>query len=242
MISFHICYKINIIAFAIQWTKWLRKLSVFKIYFWNVCISEFDWNRSITTFLLIWKFSRKLKMKILFWTKKKIYRVNPIYGYADPTPPFPLRSGHIHVKDAHCAETNKKSIFRFLFFNLRLIVYTIYRWHTQISMCIINQKKSFESGQDYMEDAQFVETNEKPIFHFLVFEIWLIFYQQLLERRPKYHQKKPILFFCHIRCTMFLNLWKKHLAIIRFSDMVACVLKLLENWDLEIFFYLIQKC
>ena len=42
----------------------------------------------------------------------------------DPSPP-PLRSGHIHMKDAHSAESNEKSYFRFLFFQLWLIVFTI---------------------------------------------------------------------------------------------------------------------
>ena len=38
----------------------------------------------------------------------------------------PLRSGHIDMKDAECAEKNEKLIFRFLLFELWLIVFTIY--------------------------------------------------------------------------------------------------------------------
>ena len=41
-------------------------------------------------------------------------------------PHTPLRSGHIYMKDAHSAESNEKSIFRFLFFELWLIVFTIH--------------------------------------------------------------------------------------------------------------------
>ena len=40
--------------------------------------------------------------------------------------PIPLSFDPIFMKDAQCAESNKKSIFRFLFFELSLIVFTIY--------------------------------------------------------------------------------------------------------------------
>ena len=33
-------------------------------------------------------------------------------------PPPPFRSGHLYMKDAHCAGTNEKSSFRFLVFEL----------------------------------------------------------------------------------------------------------------------------
>ena len=36
-------------------------------------------------------------------------------------------TGHIYMKYAHCAETNEKSIFRFLIFELWLIVFEIFR-------------------------------------------------------------------------------------------------------------------
>ena len=44
------------------------------------------------------------------------------------TPPQSPRSGHIYMTDAQCAGTIEKSIFRFLFFELLLIVFTIYKW------------------------------------------------------------------------------------------------------------------
>ena len=33
----------------------------------------------------------------------------------------PLRSGHLNIKDAECAESNKKSYFRFLVFELLVV-------------------------------------------------------------------------------------------------------------------------
>ena len=38
----------------------------------------------------------------------------------------PLRSGPIYTKDAHSAVSIEKSIFRFLFYELWLIVFKIY--------------------------------------------------------------------------------------------------------------------
>ena len=60
------------------------------------------------------------------------------------------------MKDAQCAETNEKSIFRFLFFELWLIVLTI----------LDDPKKSFKSGQIYKKNAQCSETD------FLVMEFF----------------------------------------------------------------------
>ena len=37
------------------------------------------------------------------------------YGYADPH----LRNGQTYMKEAECTETNEKSIFRFLVFEIR---------------------------------------------------------------------------------------------------------------------------
>ena len=39
---------------------------------------------------------------------------------------FPLRIAPVFMKDAHSAESNENSMFRFLFFELWLIVFTIY--------------------------------------------------------------------------------------------------------------------
>ena len=55
-----------------------------------------------------------------------------------------LRNGKIYMKDAHCAEKNETSIFRFLFFELWLIIYNFW-WHTSISKCVTDRKYKFPS-------------------------------------------------------------------------------------------------
>ena len=45
---------------------------------------------------------------------------------------FLLSFAPISMKDAHSTESNKKSIFRFLFFELWLIAFPIYGWRTGI--------------------------------------------------------------------------------------------------------------
>ena len=42
--------------------------------------------------------------------------------------PAPLKSGHIQLKDGHSAESNERSFFRFfqfIFFKIRLVVFTV---------------------------------------------------------------------------------------------------------------------
>ena len=46
-------------------------------------------------------------------------------GYADPPPP--LRNDQIFMKDAQCVETNEKSILRYLFLELWLILLTVFK-------------------------------------------------------------------------------------------------------------------
>ena len=77
------------------------------------------------------------------------------------TPPAPLRSGHIYMKDAHCAAPNEKSIFRFLFFELWPIVFTFYGDTPEISSVSPTKKKLFKSGQNFRKYAQWAETIEK---------------------------------------------------------------------------------
>ena len=72
-----------------------------------------------------------------------------------PTPLLPLDIVRFTCRrDFHCAESNEKSIFRFLFFELWFIKFTIYRRHTLISKYVTDQKKTFKSGQINMKDAQ----------------------------------------------------------------------------------------
>ena len=48
--------------------------------------------------------------------------------------------------------------FPIYFFELWLVVFTIYRWHTDIFKCVSNQKKkSFKSGQICRKDAQWAQ-------------------------------------------------------------------------------------
>ena len=63
--------------------------------------------------------------------------------------PSPLRSGHIYMKDSHSAESNEKSyfrLFRFLVFELCMIVFTIYGDPPGMPS---TKKKFFKSGQIY---------------------------------------------------------------------------------------------
>ena len=53
-----------------------------------------------------------------------------------PFHPPSLRSDHIYMTDAHSAESNENSYFRFLFFELQLIVLTIYQYDTSTSKCV----------------------------------------------------------------------------------------------------------
>ena len=82
------------------------------------------------------------------------------------TPPPPLRSDHINMKDAQCTETNEISIFRFVFYELWSILYSKFlenwpKYHQEWP-----KKMSFKSGHLHMKDAQWAETNEKSIFQF----------------------------------------------------------------------------
>ena len=103
--------------------------------------------------------------------------------------------------DAHSAESNEKSILRFfwfLFFELWLIVFTIYRWHTGIFKCVTNpKKKSFKSGWIQKKDAQWVETIETSIFRFMQFLIFWVMLDFVLKIQRKidqfWLQKRPYL-------------------------------------------------
>ena len=52
----------------------------------------------------------------------------------------PLSFDPTFMKDGQCAESNEKSIFRFLFFELWLIVFTVYGCHTWIFKCVTDRK------------------------------------------------------------------------------------------------------
>ena len=79
------------------------------------------------------------------------------------TPPPTFSFAPIFMIDVHSAESNKKSIFLFLFLKLWLIVFTIYagrqtRRDFQVSP---TKKKSVKSVQICRKDAQWAEINQK---------------------------------------------------------------------------------
>ena len=79
------------------------------------------------------------------------------------------------MNDAHCAEMNEQSIFQFLFFELWLILFTIFG-DALISKRVTTKKKIPSIVTINMEDVQRAETNEKSIYRFLDLEILSIFY------------------------------------------------------------------
>ena len=87
-------------------------------------------------------------------------------------PPSPLlRNSHICMKDAQCAETNEKSIFRFLQF----LVFEFWLNFLEYFDHLTKMKKN----NSVPEDAQCSETELSRLWtvvRFLVFEIWLILY------------------------------------------------------------------
>ena len=67
------------------------------------------------------------------------------------TSPLPLRSGHIYMKDAHCAEPNEKSFIRFFrfYFIFRVMADCIYNLlvrHLNFHVCRRPKKNSLKSG------------------------------------------------------------------------------------------------
>ena len=64
----------------------------------------------------------------------------PILGYVDLLPPS-LRNCPIFIKDARSADSDEKSILWFLFFELWLIVFTIYGDIFEVFKCVTDQKK-----------------------------------------------------------------------------------------------------
>ena len=76
--------------------------------------SVIDYQMSIQSAWLRMNF--RLKSKNVATTEVRVYGLFPIKDMQ--TLPPSLRNSQIYMKDANCAETNEKSIFRFLFFEL----------------------------------------------------------------------------------------------------------------------------
>ena len=71
----------------------------------------------------------------------------------------------ILMEDAQCAESNEKSVFRFLFFELSSILFTIFKCFYLNSHKILHTKKILKSDQIYMKDALCPESIEKSILN-----------------------------------------------------------------------------
>ena len=73
----------------------------------------------VLIFYLLWK-TYEISYQLMFffltmlapiYTYIYIYRIGPFPIKDMQTFPPPLRSGQIYMNDAHCAETNEKSVF-----------------------------------------------------------------------------------------------------------------------------------
>ena len=66
-------------------------------------------------------------LMLTLWILYTEYKSKGFFPIKDvQIPPPPLKSGHIYMKDGLSAESNEKSYFIFLFFELWVIVFTIY--------------------------------------------------------------------------------------------------------------------
>ena len=83
-------------------------------------------------------------------------------------PPL-LSFAPIFIIDAHRAESNAKSIFRFILFFSYIWLYLKFSGDTGIFKFHQPKNKSFKSGQIYRKDAQWAKMNEKSIFRILPF-------------------------------------------------------------------------
>ena len=129
-------------------------------------------------------------------------------------PTAPLRNSRIFMKDAQCAETNEKYIFRFfrfLFFELWSILFTISSCFTIIN----NQKKKSSTVVKFTWKMNSVrpETNEKSILRlkrFLVFEIWSFLYSQLVKNNNSKNKNRKIDFpFVSAHCASSIKTGSK---------------------------------
>ena len=79
-----------------------------------------------------------------------------------PLSPPSLRNDHIVMKPAQCAETNEKSIFLFLFFELLLILYS--KFTESSDSHLINRSRM--STFFHPKRCAMFETNAKQNFRF----------------------------------------------------------------------------
>ena len=91
----------------------------------------------------------------------------------------PLRSGRIYIKDTHCGEPNEKLIFQFLFFDLWLIVFTIFKSVTSISKSVTNQKNKIRTKVTRFPKK--MHNALKRIFEFVSFFCAITIYQDMVD-------------------------------------------------------------
>ena len=94
--------------------------------------------------------------------------------------PLPQFSSHFYNRCAHaqCCIEWKINFPISIFFELWLIVFKIYGWHTgTFQVGHQPKKKSFKNGQINRKDEQWAETKKKSIFWF--------FFWQMIEFVPK---------------------------------------------------------
>ena len=126
--------------------------------FWNICKNNFLILSNFSVYKVSFKFlglfnnksNKKLVLLRMWWIffgdvseeSKKKNGIFPNKGYTQTYPPLPLRIAPIFMKDAHSAETNEKTIFRFLFFQVMANCIHNLQCDDWIFKCVTNQKKS----------------------------------------------------------------------------------------------------
>ena len=112
--------------------------------------------------------------------------------------------------DAHSAESNEKIIFRFLFCESGLIIFTIYGRHTGIFKCVINQKKIVQKWSNLQKRCAMSWSEWKIQLTIFIFELWLILSSKFIEKSTKFEYKndhisktKNGFLFVPAHCTSF---------------------------------------
>ena len=86
------------------------------------------WTKSLWVHRLLYQFIIVANASVDFWSADGRMFASQLMTYCfglfptkDMQTPLPIRSGHICMKDAYNAESNKRSIFRFLFSELWMV-------------------------------------------------------------------------------------------------------------------------
>ena len=127
-----------------------------------------DWFRCCNVVVSRFRFSRNFDCM----NKTPICYIYMSYSQLRLCPPPFLRRGHIYMKDAHCAETNEKSIFRFFFWVMVNCVYNFWRL-TIIFKCITDKKIFVQKWPNLHEICEMCWNEWKKNFLiFAIFSFW----------------------------------------------------------------------